>query len=297
VWVRPSDGTVVAEITGSQRGIGTPRLSPDGRSLALAIAGDIWRYDLDRHPPIQLTFDGGRVFPKKDGNELPVWTAREGSRIVYESAQGPLASVSAQGGDGTPEPASPPGHFHPHDWSPDGREILALRWTEDGRPRDLVRLPPRMDGPVQTIIPVTTNKFNAALSPDGRWLAYTSNLSGRDDVWVRPYAESGTARQVSVNGGAEPVWARDGRKLFFISGSDMMEAPVVPVAPNAAFGFDTPTRLFDVSAYRQPFSQAPTYDVARDGRFVMLKSSDFPVTVIHNWTERLRQRAAVGPSH
>jgi len=69
------------------------------------------------------------------------------------------------------------------------------------------------------------------------------------------------------------------------------------VAPNAQFGFDTPTRLFDASAYRGLFSQSPTYDVARDGRFVMLKASDFPVTVIHNWTERLRQRGEASPSH
>ena len=290
VWVS-RNGEAVAEISGSQRGIENPRLSTDGRSLAVAIAGDIWRYDLGGRPPIRLTFDGVRYFPY-EGHYLPLWTPN-GMRIVYEGVRGQgLSSMPAEGGGGTPEPASPPGHFHPFAWSPDGREIVALRWTEDPKPRDLVRLEPRADGRIRTIVDIATANFNASMSPDGRWLAYTSTLSGSVEVWVRPYAESGTARQVSLSGGSQPVWARDGRKLFYLKGSDMMVVPVVPVEPSAPFTFEPPTRLFDASAYKVS-GQPPTYDVAKDGRFVMLKDGELPVTVILNWAERLRQGARV----
>src|SRR6185295_14277391 len=100
------------------RSASNPRLSPNGRSLAVVVSGDVWRYDLDGRPPIKLTFNGRHY--------SPLWT-RDGQRVVTEySGQSQLSAVPSDGSGGTPQPMSPTGHFHPHGWTADG-EIIAAR--------------------------------------------------------------------------------------------------------------------------------------------------------------------------
>jgi len=132
--------------------------------------------------------------------------------------------------------------------------------------------------------------MSAWASPDGRWLAYTSDSTGRTEIWVRPFSGPGPAVRVSPNGGAEPVWARNGKELYYLESTNMM---AVAVDGGAAFTFKPPTRLFESTYFRS--QQPPSYDVAPDGRFVMIKPdtpTETPITVILNWTERLRQRGA-----
>jgi Tol biopolymer transport system component len=279
-------GQSEATIAASLKGVSNPRLSPDGRSLAVVISGDVWRYDLDGRPPIKLTF--------AEKQYSPLWT-RDGQRVVSEvSGKNQLAAVPADGSGGTPQQVSPSGHFHPHGWTADGTEIIAVRMpdqSKDSSSADLVKFAARADGQVQTIVATPAGEGSAAwVSPDGRWLAYTSDSTGRTEIWVRPIPGPGAAVRVSPNGGTEPLWARNGKELFYLESSNMM---AVAVEAGAAFNFKPPTRLFE-STYQRG-EQPPSFDVAPDGRFVMIKpdsSGDAPITVILNWTELLRQRGA-----
>jgi Tol biopolymer transport system component len=280
VWVG-RDGNPKGVIAGRLRGLENPRLSNDERKIAVIVANEVWRYDLDGRPPTKLTFDGNHL--------TPLWT-RDDSRVVSEGQQGRLVSVPADGSGRAPEPASPTGHFHPYAWSRDGHEIVAERWL--GNERDLVRLQSRADGQLETLVATPAREGDAAsMSPNGQWLAYTSDSLGQEEVFVMPFSRPGAALRVSPRGGSEPVWARTGRELFYLEGSSMMS---VAVQTGATFSFSPPTRLFDAAPYRRS-TQPPSYDVAADGRFVMvspdLESSEAPITVIVNWSELLHRRA------
>jgi Tol biopolymer transport system component len=285
VWVG-RNGQPGATIAANLKAAANPRLSPDGRGLAVVVGGDVWRYDLDGRPPIKVTFNGS--------NFSPLWTP-DGQRIVSEvGGLNPLVVVPADGSGGT-EPASPKGHFHPHGWSADGKEIIAMRAAGE-QPElapskdDVVRFAARADAEVHTVVATPAVEGRGGwLSPDRRWLAYTSDSTGRQEIWVRPFPGPGAAVRVSSNGGAEPVWSRDGRELYYLEGRTMMS---VAVNVGAAFDFKPAVRLFESAFTRS--EQPPSYDVGPDGRFVMIApdtAGKSPITVILNWQERLRTSA------
>ena len=264
-WLEPTGDEWPPGAIGSLNAPRNPRLSPDGRRLALVEDGDLWVFDLDGRPPIRLTFDDF-------GTATPVWTP-DGSRIVYE-ADGGLAWVSADGGS-PPEPVGPRGHYHAHAWSPTGDLIAA-----DMAASRLVEFSPEPDADPR---PLEQNRagegFHAALSPDGRWLAYVSNVTGQWEIWVRAYPGPEAPLRISPNGGGEPVWARDGRTLYYVEGRALM---AVTVDTSTGFEFGPPVRLFE-DDFRQ-FQQPPSYDVAADGRFVTIRSDATPpISVLLNW--------------
>ena len=140
---------------------------------------------------------------------------------------------------------------------------------------------------VQT--PYNDGGAGAALSPDGRWLAYASDQTGQQEIWLRPFVEPGAPSRVSPNGGLEPVWSRDGRELYYREGTRLM---AVAVDATTALSFKTPTPLFE-SRYRHP-ALLPTYDVTPDGRFVMIKAAESQPTtaqivIVSNWLEELKR--------
>jgi hypothetical protein len=130
----------------------------------------------------------------------------------------------------------------------------------------------------------------ATVSPDGRWLAYVSQQSGQAEVWVRPYPGSGTPVRVSSSGGIEPVWSRRGYELYYFEGRRLM---AVPVVKGSTFTFKRPTFLFE--SHYVVFGP-PSYDVAEDGRFLMIKAAASQsrtspqVVVVLNWADELRRR-------
>ncbi len=255
-----------------------PRLSPDGRSVALIVERELWKYDLDGRPPIKLTFDGALS---------PVWSP-DGKKIVYEGG-GTLRAVAADG-SGKPEQVAPQGHFHPHSITPDSGAVIAAQLTEAGSTAALVRLALRPDTKPDTI---ALAGFSAALSPDGRWLAHNDETTGAQEIWVRAFPGPGVPIRVSPNGGGEPVWARNGRELYYLQGKQMM---AVAVDTAKGFNFKPAVPLFETSHLRS--NQPPSYDVTTDGRFVVLTphpNIQQPITVILNWTEMLR--SAAGPAH
>ena len=266
-----------------------PRLSPDSERFAMVVEGDIWVYDVTGRPPIKLTFDGP--------HNSPLWTPA-GQRIVYESGAGSdstpgLWALSADGSGGAPERVSPEGHFHPHGWSANGSELVAVNVDAPDSSTDIVRWPIAEPANLEQVVATPSDEgfSGATLSPDGRWLAYASDRTGQEEIWVRPYPGPGAPVRVSPNGGIEPVWSRDGRELYYLE-----DAGLMGVAVEAADGFDfqPPQLLFENRYVRNP--QPPSYDVAPDGRFLMIRpvgdSNLTPrrVVVVQNWIEEVKER-------
>ncbi len=125
---------------------------------------------------------------------------------------------------------------------------------------------------------------SAALSPDGRWLAYITNTTGSAELWVRRYPTLDAAVRVSPNGALDPVWAKDGRELFYLEGDRLMSVRVSPDT-RARFAYQAPVMLLEKSFMR--VGQDPSYDVAADGRLLMLSRApagpSVPIEVIVNW--------------
>ncbi len=259
-----------------------PKLSPDGRRLAVIVGGDLWVHDIEGRPPIKLTFGGPHY--------SPLWTP-DGRRIALET-NSVVVAVPADGSGGTPEPMSPlKGHYHPHGWSAGAREIILVDLLGSNQ-TDIVRFSTQEKGEPQAVVATPANEggLGAALSPDGRWLAYVSDQTGRPEIWVRPYPGPGPAIRISPSGGVEPVWAKNGRELFYREGDRVM---AVAVNGGNEFSFKPATALFE-SRYVHA-GQPPTYDVAADGRFVMLKSdkaSQTPFNIVLNWVGGLPGPAA-----
>ena len=161
------------------------------------------------------------------------------------------------------------------------------------RPTDLAVLSVDRKGLITPLIKQTSNQTNADLSPDGKWIAYQSNESGRDEVYVRPFPSVDAGRwQISSAGGSRPVWARNGRELFFLDESLRLVA--VPVQTGATFNSGSPAILFELPS--TPTATARTYDVAPDGRFLVIKfpkndkTSNTPtLNVVINWTDELER--------
>src|SRR5687767_5691626 len=257
-----------------------PRVSPDGRSLAVVISGQVWVYDLDGRPPIRLTSEGEHY--------SPIWTP-DGRNIVFEK-NGSERSLFMAPADGSAAagPIGPQGHFHPYGWVADGREIVAVRM---GNNPDLVRFGTGQDAQVQEVLATPASEgASGHVSPDGLWIAYSADTTGRQEIWVRPANGSGAAVRVSPDGGFEPLWSRDGRQLFYANERMLL---AVPVETGPAFNFKPPVTLFTSTIDRR--KQPPSYDVTPDGRFVAFTSAatpDHPISVIVNWTDLLNGRAA-----
>jgi Tol biopolymer transport system component len=290
VWVDRNGREVSALVPSTLTQPEFPRVSPDGRRVALTIAGDVWVYDVDGHPPIKLTFDGNHF--------SPLWTP-DGRRIVYEAAPPPTAllSIASDGSGGMPVPVSPAGHYHPHGWSADGRWLVAVGLGASGRgATDIIKIPFGESGEPQPVVQTqaTEGVNGATVSPDGRWLAYVSDITGQREVWVQPFPGPGTPTRVSPNGGLEPVWSRSGRELYYLEGNKMM---AVAVDAGAAFNFKPPVLLFTTNGYIQ-LRQPPSYDVAPDGRFLMIKpgvssAAAAQLTVIVNWPQALASPVSI----
>ena len=281
------------------------RLSPDDTRVALDARdqqSDIWVFDFARKTLTRLTTD-----PRIDG--FPIWTP-DGKRMIFESSRTGTFNVYMQAADGpgaVEQLTKSTNQLWPLSLTPDGTRLV----IHSGSPfeGDLDLLP--LDGKSQPV-PLMRTPFNedhAEVSPDGRWLAYQSNESGRPEVHVRPFPDVNAGHwQVSPAGGAKPVWARNGRELFYFSGQALMAVPV-QTAPTFSAGI--PAKLFEGPYYFADLL-GRTYDVSRDGRrFVMIKNpprlaaatsvgevrgtGDQPSTtanmvVVVNWQEELKQR-------
>jgi Tol biopolymer transport system component len=270
-----------------------PRLSPDGRRIATNISEQetqIWLYDLSRETLTRITFEGST-------NNSPVWTL-DGKRIVFQSnKEGPLNLFwQLADGSGGLERLTASEHLQgPYSWTPDG-QLLAFIEVNPTTQRDIWVL--RMgDRKAQPFLRTPFNETEPRFSPDGRWLAYISDESGRFEIYVQPYPGPGGKWQISTEGGSEPTWNPNGRELFYRSGDKMM---AVDIATQPGFTAGKPRTLFEG---RYELARVPinNYDVSPDGqRFLVLKpveqaqSAPTQINVVLNWFEELKQKVPTG---
>jgi serine/threonine-protein kinase len=267
-----------ADIPGTPRGFAGPRFSPDGRRLAIGVGelgggSDVWTLDLTQQAWTRLTTD--RI------SERPAWTA-DGRRIVY-SSNADLWWVASDG-SGRPESLLvAPGSRYAASVTPQGTVLFYETGSQNSGIRAM-----RVDSApaAQMIIADAFQESAPALSPDGRWLAYQSSEPGRAEVYVRPFPGPGPRVPVSLNGGTEPCWSRDGRELFYREGDVMM---VASVRTQPAFEVTERRRLFS-GAYL-PGGAFREYDVTPDGRrFVMVRGGANTTVLlsVQGLLERLR---------
>jgi len=157
---------------------------------------------------------------------------------------------------------------------------------------------PAAGGEVQDLVKTQFVEDSAQISPDGHWLAYRSNRSGRFEVWVQALS-GGAPVRISQSGGRQPVWSRNGRELFYVEATRMM---AVGVKSGEDFSFDAPVALFEWP-FVQDFLEFRNYDVAADGRFLMLApvrdestsatSAPTGIWVVQNWVEELKRLVPV----
>jgi eukaryotic-like serine/threonine-protein kinase len=312
VWVdRKGQETPIAA---PPRQYTAPRLSPDGTRVALTIRDqeqDIWIWDLARGTPLtRLTFDPGI-------DQDPVWTP-DGRRIVFASQRGGASNLSMQAADGTggvERLTTGPDNQTPTWVAPDGTGVLG--WTVSPKTKgDIVWFPIESSagrsrsGPVsgvslaraEPLVSTPAMEFHPEISPNGRYMAYQSNESGRLEIYVRPFPRVNDGRwQLSTGGGTRPVWARNGRELFFVDPANTLMA--VPVqASGATFAMGNPVKLFE-TAYAPTLNSPRDYDVTPDGqRFLMIRENvardgnamPAGMVVVQNWFEELRAKVATG---
>ncbi len=288
VWVTRAGEATPIDTAWRAADFSSLALSPDGAELAVAVqegvATDLWIKRLDRGPARKLTFEG-------DDNERPAWTP-DGRAVTFVSNGRSHSKLDLDlyvaGADGSAPPRmllDDAVGIEEAEYSRDGQwlvyrkrfDLFAVRTDRDATPIQLTATP--------------FNEATPTLSPDGRWLAYSSDESSRREVYVRPFPNTGATRwQVSAAGGMEPVWSRSGGELFYRNGDKLFAAAVLP---GATFGVGERHVLFSVAEYDHYWMKR-TYDVSPDGRrFVMIRSARKPrdeLIVVENVFEELKAR-------
>ena len=289
---------------GHEEAVGVPprayaylALSPDGTRVALEVRdqeNDVWVWNLARHGPLtRLTFDPGLnrgVVWSPDGHRISFSAQREGSENIYwQAADGTGAAERLTNGPRVQRPLS---------FTPDGLRLLFHE--PDTAPHDLGVVNLTGDRRADLLLHGPQDEANGNLSPDGRWLAYESDESKQSEIYVRPFPNVDGGRwQVSTGGGTRPLWARNGRELFYWvgqQGAASGRVMAVPIQSGAPFLSGTPQAVVDGS-YLAP-QAGRSYDVSPDGkRFLVIKdatpasSSPAQLVVVLNWQEELKKLA------
>jgi serine/threonine-protein kinase len=271
------------------------RVSPDGKRLSLDVRDqeqDVWIWDLARETMARLTDTPG-------ADQYGLWT-RDGGHVVFSSAITGRQEIfwHRPDGVGKPEPLTDTVADklvpYPNAITPDGKQIIA-RAAAGGGKNDLFVVPVGGDRKLHKLLASEHDEKNAALAPDGRFMAFESDLSGRNEVYVRPFPDVDRRQwPVSTGGGAKPVWAPDGRQLYYLATDGKMMAVSADLASDLGLG--KPVALFDAAPYFMG-SAGRNFDVAPDGkRFVLVKNpvstsgNSAPVTVVLNWVDELKAR-------
>ncbi|HEU4333494.1 MAG TPA: protein kinase [Candidatus Eisenbacteria bacterium] len=262
-------------------------LSPDGRRIAIGKAvghADIWITDAARGVSSRFTFDASNEF-------VPVWSP-DGSRIAFNSDRRGADAIFVKRSDGSQAEsllhAIPDSHFGVSDWSRDGKYLACSKAGRDG---GIYLLP--LEGPREPR-PLVVTPFlegDGRFAPDSRWIAYSTDESGRREIYVQPL-DGGTGKwQVSTDGGRDPRWRRDGTEIYYIAPGNLLMA--VDVATTPEFTLGRP-RIVTRQVAWDPDRYGANYDVSADGqRFYIRRNTgaaELPATTVYlNWMEPLRK--------
>jgi Tol biopolymer transport system component len=287
-----------------------PRFSRDGARVAVAIddeaGSDIWIYDLRRGTRTRLTAGGSNGFPE--------WSA-DGAQVTFQSARAGSATLYSKPIDGSGDPLpliNTPDVSEPTNWGTagllpgsvppltDANPHVPMSWSSIGGVLAFEERKPNAERDIWTLVPGSApspflltpfDERSAAFSPDGKWLGYVSDDSGRAEVYVQPYPGPGGKWPISNDGGTDPVWAPDGGELFFRHGNRLLS---VAVRTRPDFWVGRPKPLFE--ARYETLDGVRNYDISPDGeRFLMIRSDEAEqraeLHVVLDWFEELSARA------
>jgi len=292
-WVNHRGVTEPVFTLPSDQWFGSPRVSPDGKWLVLSREEDkwnLWIYDLNRGSGHPLTDDRGSDF-------FPVWTP-DSQWVIFNSTRksGPreLFRILSDG-SGKPEKIikSEDKWLAAHAISPDGQRLAIVEYTEKTG-LDILIIPLEGDSSAQPFLQTEANEYHPGFSPDGHWLAYTSDLSGRPEIYVRPYPGPGAVVQVSKDGGICPVWNPVGKELYYRLDKKMM---AVTYRTEPSFQVITTKQLFETDHLLSNEAWQRSYDISPDGRrFLMIRENwtniapSQQIYVVVNWFEELKKK-------
>jgi dipeptidyl aminopeptidase/acylaminoacyl peptidase len=298
VWVDRSGAVRGTVGPADETGLANPELAPDGRRVAVnrTVQGnqDIWLIEVGRGVASRFTFDA-------DLDGFPLWSP-DGRRVVFASTRKGVADLFEKptSGTGDEQPLLVTSERKiPQTWSSDGRFLLyALQHAKTGA--DLWALPLVGEHSPFPVVQTPFDEGAGQISPDGKWVAYESNESGRVDIYVRPFPGPGDHWQVSTAGGNQPRWRPNGKELFYVApDSHLMAVPIAVRADRQTLEAGAPAPLFPTRlasganiSLRGAFSK-PQYAVAPDGRFLMNVAVDGatapPITIVLNWEASLKR--------
>ncbi len=299
MWVnRNGDATPVASDL-VDNGVDSPALSPDGKRIVVAMAGSdgkfsLWLKALDGSPKVRITFDGTtnwRAAWRPGTNQISYLSDRE--KIGATSLRLFLLNLDAHGGVTQPD-LHDPRAIGGAVWSPDGKWLVFRTDNQEPGTGDILAIRPGVDTAARALVATPAEEIGPAISPDGHWMAYSSDVSGRREIYVRGFPDAaGTPYQVSTTGGTNPEWNPDGKELFFIDAASNMVS--VPVIPGPAFQVGQPQVLFAAGRYHLN-AYSREYAVTPGGqRFLMIQGTNgdaVHVVVVFHFLNELKRRMA-----
>ena len=254
------------------------RLSPDGKTLAVALydrrtgTPDLWLFDLARRVSTRFTSEPGMEW-------MPVWSP-DATRVAFSADEDspPFPHVKKIGGETRIERLVEAGNFPQMiwDWTRTAAcEFILYGNTFAETSTDLVVLPLSGDRKPRPFAPAPLDQFDARFSPDGKWVAYVSNESGRQEIYICAFADPGERQRISTAGGSNPRWTRGGKELVYRGGDGRLMAVSVTDTGSAKLGIDQTTPLFALGA------RDDGYEVSQDGTRFLLHRNEGPSSLVN----------------
>ena len=270
-----------------------PRLSPDGRKIAVGVldlgrnTSDLWLFDVAGGAGTKFVFGSGNNF-------APVW-APAGDRLLFGSdrkSKGARQDLWTKSRDGSAEEIllESPDNRTPEDWSPDGKSLSINNVPAQGkRNNQLWIVETAGEKKARPFATEANFQGDSRFSPDGRWLAYDSDESGRFEVYVRPFPGPGGRWQISTAGGGQPHWRRDGKELTFLTPENKLMA--VPIGTTSGFQAGPPALLFAI----HPSLNGAAYDATGDHQKFLVNTvpdeqGSPPLSLLVHWTRLLEKQ-------